>query len=96
MFGYTDDETGPIGPIEIGKTGLKGWDIGLSDMCKGERRRVILPPKLAYGKEGIKDGEKVLVPPNSVVIVDITLKNIANRVDNFLERISSGTFGFGR
>ena len=65
-------------------------------MCKNERRRVILPPELAYGKEGVKDGAKVVVPPNSVVIVDITLHNIANRVDNFLERISSGTIDFGR
>lgn len=96
VFGSTDDETGPVGPIEIGKTGLKGWDLGLSGMCEGERRRVILPPKLAYGKDGIKDGEKYIVPPNSVVIVDITLRDVANRVDNFLERISSGTFGFGR
>ena len=57
---------------------------------------MILPPELAYGKEGVKDGAKVVVPPNSVVIVDITLHNIANRVDNFLERISSGTIDFGR
>ena len=96
MFGSTDNETGPLGPIEIGQTGLKGWDLGLSGMCEGDRRRVILPPQLAYGKEGIKDGEKIIVPPNSVVIVDITLRDVANRVDNFLDRISSGTFGFGR
>jgi len=94
--GDTDRNNNDIGPIEIGKTGLKGWDLGLAGMCKNERRRVILPPELAYGKEGVKDGAKVVVPPNSVVIVDITLHNTANRVDNFLERISSGTIDFGR
>ena len=40
-------------------------------MCEGERRRAILPPALAYGEKGIKDGDEVVVPPNSVVIVDI-------------------------
>lgn len=82
--------------VEIGKTGLKGWDRGLTGMCPNERRRVILPPELAYGTEGIKDGDNVIVPPNSVVIVEIVMHSIANRVDNFLERISSGTLDFGK
>jgi len=94
--GDTDRNGNDIGPIEIGKTGIKGWDLGLTGMCKNERRRVILPPDLAYGKEGVKDGEEVIVPPNSVVILDITLHKVENRVDNFLERISSGNINFGR
>ena len=96
LFGFTDDQTGPIGPIEIGKTGLKGWDIGLSGMCVGEQRRVIIPPQLAYGKEGIVDGDKVLVPPNSFIVVDVTLRGIQDRTLSFLERISSGQLDFGR
>ncbi len=31
---------------------LKGWDKGLKDMCTGERRKLTVPPSLAYGKEG--------------------------------------------
>lgn len=31
---------------------LKGWDKGLQDMCTGERRKLTVPPSLAYGKEG--------------------------------------------
>lgn len=31
---------------------LKGWDKGLLNMCPGERRKLIIPPSLAYGKEG--------------------------------------------
>lgn len=31
---------------------LKGWDKGLQNMCTGERRKLTVPPSLAYGKEG--------------------------------------------
>lgn len=31
---------------------LKGWDVGLQDMCSGEKRKLVIPPDLAYGKEG--------------------------------------------
>lgn len=34
---------------------LKGWDKGLKDMCTGERRKLTVPPSLAYGKEGKGD-----------------------------------------
>lgn len=31
---------------------ILGWDKGLQNMCIGERRKLIVPPPLAYGKEG--------------------------------------------
>lgn len=31
---------------------MKGWDKGLQNMCTGERRKLTVPPALAYGKEG--------------------------------------------
>ena len=37
-----------LGIMEV----LKGWDKGLQDMCSGEKRKLVVPPALAYGKEG--------------------------------------------
>lgn len=31
---------------------IKGWDKGLQNMCTGEKRKLTIPPSLAYGKEG--------------------------------------------
>lgn len=31
---------------------IKGWDQGLTRMCIGERRKLTIPPHLAYGSQG--------------------------------------------
>lgn len=33
---------------------IHGWDLGLLDMCPGEKRKLIVPPKIAYGKKGLR------------------------------------------
>ncbi|XP_056142776.1 peptidyl-prolyl cis-trans isomerase FKBP14 [Lampris incognitus] len=50
---------------------LIGWDKGLQDMCVGERRKLTIPPALAYGREG-----KGKIPPSSTLIFDIELIEI--------------------
>ncbi|XP_012973714.1 peptidyl-prolyl cis-trans isomerase FKBP14 isoform X4 [Mesocricetus auratus] len=52
---------------------LKGWDQGLKGMCVGEKRKLIIPPALGYGKEG-----KGKIPPESTLIFNIDLLEIRN------------------
>jgi FK506-binding protein 2 len=50
-----------------------GWDVGLAGMCVGERRRLILPPALAYGSAGLP---RRGIPPNAALQYDVTLVSI--------------------
>eukprot|EP00578_Thalassiosira_sp_NH16_P002902 CAMPEP_0181136068 /NCGR_PEP_ID=MMETSP1071-20121207/32988_1 /TAXON_ID=35127 /ORGANISM="Thalassiosira sp., Strain NH16" /LENGTH=465 /DNA_ID=CAMNT_0023222757 /DNA_START=57 /DNA_END=1455 /DNA_ORIENTATION=+ len=47
-----------------------GWDVGLEGMCVGERRRLVIPPVLAYGATGVP---RRGIPPNATLQYDITL-----------------------
>ncbi|XP_006878850.1 PREDICTED: peptidyl-prolyl cis-trans isomerase FKBP7 [Elephantulus edwardii] len=49
---------------------IKGLDIAMMDMCPGEKRKVVIPPSFAYGKEGYVEGK---IPPNATLIFEIEL-----------------------
>lgn len=51
---------------------IKGWDMGLQYMRKGGKIKLLIPSKLAYGKEGYK----TIVPPNSDLILDIEMVDL--------------------
>ncbi len=50
-----------------------GWDVGLEGICVGERRRVIIPPVLAYGSTGLP---RRGIPSNATLQYDITLVSL--------------------
>jgi len=47
---------------------IPGFDIGVTGMRLGEQRRIIIPSNLAYGAGG-----QGAIPPNAVLIFDVTL-----------------------
>eukprot|EP00299_Pterocystis_sp_00344_P008213 c3025_g1_i2.p1 GENE.c3025_g1_i2~~c3025_g1_i2.p1 ORF type:complete len:170 (+),score=33.60 c3025_g1_i2:197-706(+) len=57
--------------LGVGKV-IQGWDIGLKDMCVGEKRKLTIPPHLAYGERGAGG----LIPPHSTLLFDVELVHI--------------------
>lgn len=50
-----------------------GWDVGLSGICVGERRRLLVPPVLAYGSKGLP---RRGIPPDATLQYDVTLVSL--------------------
>ena len=50
---------------------IQGWEQGLVGLKVGGKRRLIIPPSLAYG-----DSRHGPIPPNATLIFDITLLSV--------------------
>lgn len=50
-----------------------GWDVGMTGMCVGERRRLLVPPVLAYGAKGLP---RRGIPPDATLQYDVTLVSL--------------------
>ena len=51
---------------------IAGWEQGVRGMRPGGRRRLLIPPKLAYGRKGAGS----LVPPNATLTFEIELLSV--------------------
>jgi len=56
--------------IGVGQV-IEGWDKGVIGMKPGGKRKLTIPPSMAYGEQGVGS-----IPPNSTLIFEVELVEI--------------------
>jgi peptidyl-prolyl cis-trans isomerase A (cyclophilin A) len=67
---FADSSTsGSAVAVQMDKLALKGWTEALLTMGRGEKRRLVIPPELAFGSRGYSN----IVAPDAFVVFELQL-----------------------
>ena len=58
--------------VRLGSAPLRCWDEGLVGVKPQGRRRLVVPPGLAYGEKGVGG----MVPPNATLVVEVLVLEV--------------------
>jgi len=71
-FDSSVDRGEPL-PFTLGENRvIQGWELGVLGMKLGEKRRLTIPPQLAYGSQAVGD----IIPANSTLIFEVEMVGI--------------------
>jgi FKBP-type peptidyl-prolyl cis-trans isomerase len=71
-FDSSYDRGKPIEFVLGQKMVIPGWEQGVTGMRVGGKRKLVIPPRLAYGAAG----QGSAVPPNATLIFDVELVQV--------------------
>ncbi|XP_062389002.1 peptidyl-prolyl cis-trans isomerase FKBP10 [Sardina pilchardus] len=66
-----------VGQVGLGSVVITGLDRGVLGMCVNERRKLTIPPHLAYGVLGAG----TVIPPDTTLVFDVVLLDLWNTDD---------------